>query len=179
MVLSRSQASLLGLPVEVRMLIYEHILDPSVFTFQHSKFIPWYGIGQHGTNCFRNIKAFNMIFTGSIPGHAEESCHPPSQTQNPWVIGMICHQIREESAQLVAAISINDVHFSFYGFTPNDMRSWVQRVGSERVSKMRRWAIDGINWCDGWSHWAEMDWEYWNLESYCAQSHKGPHREQM
>lgn len=179
MVVSQSQASLLGLPVEVRMLIYGHFLDPSIFTFEHPQFIPWYGIGQSGTNCFRDIKAFNVVFIGSMPGRLKEFCNPPNQTHNPWVLSGICRQIRDESAHLLAAISSDDVYFSFHGFTPDDMRSWVQRVGPKGVSKMRRWAIDGINWCDGWSHWAEMNWEHWNLEPYCAQRHKGPHKEQM
>lgn len=178
---STPQASFLGLPTELRLLIYEYVLEPDTFTFEDPKYGSQdsdsdVGSGSH-SQCFQDIRAFNIVLRGSFPGREEDLSNPPSRTQNPWVLGMICRQVRDESAKVLATVSYSDVFFSFYGFTPDDMRSWVQHMGPERVARMRRWAIEGYNWCDSWFFWAEAPEE----DPYCEEDHghRSPHKEQV
>lgn len=157
------------------MLIYEIVLEPDVFDFVD----PTYTLTDQ-RHSVRRIEGFNIVSVGTAPHRERDDLQRLARQQHdPWVLVRICQQVRHETARKLAAVSLDNVFFSFYGFTSGDMSAWVERVGARAVSKIRRWGIDGVNWCHDWYRWVERNPRDWELAPSCLRLHRAPHREQM
>lgn len=157
------------------MLIYEIVLEPDVFDFVD----PTYTLTDQRHSA-RRIEGFNIVSVGTAPHRERDDLQRLARQQHdPWVLVRICQQVRHETARKLAAVSLDNVFFSFYGFTSGDMSAWVERVGARAVSKIRRWGIDGVNWCHDWYRWVERNPRDWELAPSCLRLHRAPHREQM
>lgn len=71
---------------------------------------------------------------------------------SPWVLARVCKLVHTETKPLLDGIDLGrDVWFVFHAFTVQDMRNWVEKMGEERVGRMKRWTLEGMGWCrDSW-----------------------------
>ncbi|KAL3952843.1 hypothetical protein ACCO45_012786 [Purpureocillium lilacinum] len=122
------QCFLLTLPLEIRMLIYEIVLEPDVFDFVD----PTYTLTDQRHSA-RRIEGFNIVSVGTAPHRERDDLQRLARQQHdPWALVRICQQVRHETARKLAAVSLDNVFFSFYGFTSGDMSAWVERVAPHR-----------------------------------------------
>lgn len=168
--------SLLVLPLEIRMLVYDLVLEPDTFNFVDSS----YALSDLRPSPMQNIKAFNIVVIGTAPhGKQADIQRLTRQQHDPWILARICHQIRHETTWKLRAVSLDNTFFSFYGFTPDDMSAWIERVGADAISKIRCLGIDGVNWCHDWYRWTYRNPRDWELATSCLRLHRAPHREQV
>ncbi|KAI9166359.1 hypothetical protein HJFPF1_02459 [Paramyrothecium foliicola] len=167
--------SFLTIPLDVRLLIYHLVLEPDTFDFVDSA----YTLTDRDPQLMHNIKAFNIVSIGTAPHREQDVQSLARKRHDPWILARICQQIKHETAHKLSAISLDDVFFSFHSFTADDLSAWVERVGVGAVSKVRRWGIDSVNWCQDWFHWAERKPSDWALAPECIELHKAPHRDQV
>lgn len=116
-------------------MIYEYIMAPSTFEVGYEK---------------TGITAIEVLLIGNFPDRGYsgpyltkekpsrnfEPGETPRPRHTPWALTRVCCVVWEETTPLLAAISLNDVHFTFQAFTPNDMTAWLERMGDERIENV-------------------------------------------
>ncbi|KAF2169259.1 hypothetical protein M409DRAFT_20482 [Zasmidium cellare ATCC 36951] len=148
------RASLLGLPTELRLEIYDYVFAP--FEHRQRKPLVYYdkssqirgpkpGLSIHVSDNGQE-HWFELVFalTGSAEKQQEECEHYTALFSVPWV----CRQIRAELRNLVLEVPpISKICFMFADFTRGDMERFVDALGQENTKCIRKWIMNGSGKC--------------------------------
>lgn len=142
-----SHASFLGVPSELRHIIYEYILEPSTFEVGYKK---------------KKITAIEILLIGNAPNRGYQSPYltpdysargelEPGETpcphHTPWALARVCRLVSDETTPLLAGIDLENIHFTLHAFTLDDLRCWTDRMGKERILNVKRWSMDAVAKC--------------------------------
>ncbi|KAK4503652.1 hypothetical protein PRZ48_004567 [Zasmidium cellare] len=148
------RASLLGLPTELRLAIYDHVFGP--FEHRQRRSLVYHdksaqvggpkpGLSIHVSNNGQE-HWFELLFllTGSAEKEQEEREHYTALFSVPWV----CRQIRGELRNLVLEVPpISKICFMFTEFTKKDMERFVGAIGEDNTRHIRKWIMTGDGAC--------------------------------
>lgn len=127
-------------------MIYEYIMTPCTFEVGYKRTeIAAIEVLLIGNSPKRGYNG--PYLTKEKPSEKFEPGETPRSHHTPWALARVCRLVWEETTPLLAAISLDDVHFAFHAFTPEDMSAWVERMGEERVRNMSMWSIDAVGHC--------------------------------
>lgn len=113
-----SQTSLLGLPFEVRQLIYEHSCE-------------W-------KESARDDSEWPIFLTGRGQGLGLRNPEPPNTLVT---LPRVCKLINREFTPFLPAIS--QIVVVLIDFTIEDIRQWLNVFGDVRLSQLRHWSFSG------------------------------------
>lgn len=149
----KPRSSFFRFPAEVRNEIYKLLLEPTEF--------------QPGMDYHERWKpnAVQILHYGHTPKRVMAKASKdnwrklrlqdryagvlPFKSYSPWALAKVSKRMNEEVAPMLATIKIEDIHFSFYNCTMEDLYRWAHIMGPERLGKVRKWSIEGFGTCYG------------------------------
>lgn len=148
------RASLLGLPTELRLQIYDYVFGP----FEHRQRKPivqdqyGYRLGKpkRGLSLWTsdNGREHWVEIVLALFGNANESQEESPDFTAIFSVPIVCRQIRNELRNLVLEIPpISKICFAFSDFTRQDMERFVDAIGEENTRSIRKWIISGSGEC--------------------------------
>lgn len=116
------KASLLTLPVEIRLRIYEMAYDATIL---HSK-LQWEG-------------GLRLRF------HATSDSVLPRLSESPFTLLRVCRTLYSEVMPILPSIS--SVALQFNNFSHDDMRNWLNLLSASHIAQARTFEIAGWSGC--------------------------------
>ncbi|KAK8014244.1 hypothetical protein PG990_007540 [Apiospora arundinis] len=170
---SEPRASLLRLPIELRVEIYKYVIA-SFYRERLGSY--WWG------DDYKRGPRLVLTLPGSSPyGPPDETYRRDGNGTLPLGHGPGLPDVAGRGGPLLDAIDFKDILFNFEYFTEEEMRRWVtlpsagRRSGEERVRSMRTWSIDSWGYCEAvalenacdkpWLY--EDDGDYYYENNYC------------
>ncbi|KAK3689132.1 hypothetical protein B0T22DRAFT_480355 [Podospora appendiculata] len=167
------RASLLGIPPELRLMVYAHVLSPILLPHPHSFYLPPddFPRAQRGLK----IRLLRDGRAGWLPdpngkkpavppaGDELRDFYPSDAFHRPWALARVCRLVAQETAPLLAAIDISTIYFHFHGFSTQDLHAWFEMMGDGRLEKVRVFSIVHGSWAcrcnfDFWSPARDRPW---------------------
>lgn len=151
---NQPRASLLGLPTELRLAIYDYVFEP----FEHRQWNPLvqyekgyrWGDPKRGLSLWitNNGQEHWVEIVFGLFGSASESREDCQHFTAIFSVPLVCRQIRIELRNLVLEIPpISKICFAFVNFTRRDMERFVDAIGDENTKSIRKWIIKGSSDC--------------------------------
>ncbi|KAK7943786.1 uncharacterized protein PG986_012899 [Apiospora aurea] len=164
--IANPQASFMGLPAELRLVIYRHYIASFYLDLNQLSLAQRH----HGENGQTDpAPALYLQLIGTSPYCSEgyrrgatgalvrkedgKRGRHDSHKHSPWAMSRVCRTVHAEVAPLLNSIDMADILFDMQQFTLAEMRRWVtlpsaDRGGKERVKQMRQWSISTQGYCD-------------------------------
>lgn len=154
----RKDASFLGLPIELRLMIYKLVIASLYCDFDNR----W------NENQYNRSPAIRLHLIGTGPPGADGYCVSDGALvkysregkprffapdgHSPWAMSRVCRVVHAEVVPLLNSIGMADILFDFEHFNEDEMRRWISlpsadRSGEERVKGIRRWSMSNWGYC--------------------------------